>query len=104
MSNSNLGRKALLNGNIQLAEHYFTKEESIQLEITQEIIENRIYFALYFKQLELANTLINQLQPSMETLKLQSYYHLFSGNVMAALKIANELNDESLLQLCQQLK
>jgi len=76
-SSSTLGRNALLKGNIEMAEFYFTKVESQEIEITKEILENRAYFAIYFRKFDLALLIIQQLEPSEEQSKLYALYHYF---------------------------
>eukprot|EP00834_Sanchytrium_tribonematis_P002406 NODE_73_length_24441_cov_0.672952.p21 type:complete len:109 gc:universal NODE_73_length_24441_cov_0.672952:5800-5474(-) len=96
MSTSALGRKALFNGNIQLAEHYFSKAESVELEITQEILENRAYFSLYFRKYELAESLINSLEESNEKCKLLSILNIFKGNLTSSFAYANKIGDQDI--------
>ena len=103
-ASSLLGRKALLNGNIQLAEQYFVKEEILQGEITSEIIENRAYYALYFRKFDLALKLIQELEPSQEQSKLYGLYHYFKANLSVSLDFAIKGNDQDLIQHLQQMQ
>eukprot|EP00835_Amoeboradix_gromovi_P005448 NODE_511_length_7387_cov_0.329857.p4 type:complete len:106 gc:universal NODE_511_length_7387_cov_0.329857:2971-3288(+) len=103
-SNSLLGRKALLNGNIQLAEHHFSKVESSEIEFTQEILHNRALFAIYFRKFSLALELINQLEPSLDQSKLLALYHYFNSNISASMEFAASANDTELLSYLQQFK
>ena len=99
-----LGRNALLKGNIELAEFYFTKVESQEIEMTKEIQENRAYFALYFRKFDLALTIIQQLEPSQEQSKLLALYHYFKAEIPKSLEYAINGGDQELIQHLQQFK